>query len=99
VSDVQLLRSRGYAVKSRKSLIVDGLEKIRAALKPAAGRPTLFVHPRCRHLIRALGSYHYAPGGSELPVKDGEHDHLIDALRYHFVNAQSLGEGKRWRRY
>jgi len=73
-------------VRCRPSGIVAGLEMIRAALAPAAGEPTLFVHPRCARLIRALESYHYAPGGSELPVKDGEHDHLIDALRYHYVN-------------
>jgi len=59
---------------------------IRAALKPAAGKPTLFIHERCARLIKAMRSYHYAEGGSELPVKDGEHDHLVDALRYWFVN-------------
>jgi hypothetical protein len=77
-SNVQLLRSRAYTVRTRHSQIQDGLELIRAALKPAAGKATLFVHKRCERLIKALRSYHYAPGGSELPVKDGEHDHLID---------------------
>jgi len=38
-------------------------------------------------LIRALQHYRYPDAGGELPLKDGEHDHLIDALRYHFVNA------------
>jgi hypothetical protein len=59
----------------------------------------LFVHPRCVRLIKALRSYRYAAGGSELPVKDGEHDHLIDALRYHYMNVGSLAESQRWRRY
>ncbi|MGB7158133.1 MAG: hypothetical protein WBD40_08710 [Tepidisphaeraceae bacterium] len=90
-SNVKLLRSRGYGVRTRKSAIVDGLEMIRAALKPASGKPTLFIHARCQRLIKAMRSYHYAPGGSELPVKDGEHDHLIDALRYWFVN-RTMGE-------
>ncbi len=85
-SNVQLLRSRGYTVKTHHSRIVDGLEMIRAALKPAAGKPTLFIHERCERLIKAMRSYHYAEGGSELPVKDGVHDHPIDALRYWFVN-------------
>ena len=85
-SNVQVLRSRGYSVRTRHSRIVDGLEMIRAALKPAAGKPTLFIHERCARLIKAMRSYHYAEGGSELPVKDGEHDHLVDALRYWFVN-------------
>lgn len=85
-SDVTCLRDAGYLVKYKSSRIVDGLELIRAALCPAWGRPGLFVHPRCTRLIRALRSYHYAPDGSELPLKDGEHDHLIDALRYFFIN-------------
>ena len=57
----------------------------------AAGKPTLFIHPRCARLIKAMRSYHYAEGGSELPVKDGVHDHLIDALRYWFINRR-MGE-------
>jgi hypothetical protein len=85
-SNVALLRARGYQVLHRGSRIVDGVELIRAALAPAAGRPRLFIHSRCPRLIAALQGYHYAPGGSELPVKDGEHDHLVDALRYYFVN-------------
>ena len=90
-SNVALLRRRGYTVRTRASRIADGLELIRCALKPAAGVPRLFVAPHCRRLIKALRSYHYPRGGGELPLKDGEHDHLIDALRYYFVNAQTGG--------
>jgi hypothetical protein len=44
------------------------------------------VHPRAvQKLIEAMEKYHYAPGGSEVPVKDGS-DHAVDALRYFFVN-------------
>jgi hypothetical protein len=87
-SDVSCLRKAGYRVKYSASRIVDGLELMRAALCPAWGSSKLFIHPRCQKLIRALRSYRYAPGGSELPLKDGEHDHLIDALRYFFINHQ-----------
>ena len=86
ISNVALLRSHGFKVHYRKSRIVDGLELIRAALRPAAGQPTLFIHPRCTRLIRAMESYRYPDTPSESPLKDGEHDHLIDALRYHYVN-------------
>ncbi len=97
-SNVAFLRREGFVVRHRPSRIVDGLERVRAALRPASGPPTLFVHPRCERLIRALRSYRYPPGGGELPVKDGEHDHLIDALRYHFVNepGASGGAGRRY---
>ena len=85
-SNVQLLRKQ-FTVRCRSSQIVDGVEKIRRALKPAHGGPSLFIHPRCTRLIRALLSYRYE-GQSEVPMKDGVHDHLIDALRYYFVNRE-----------
>ncbi len=86
ISNVQLLRARGYAVRYRASRIADGLELIRRALKPATGPVTLFIHPRCVKLRLALAGYHYAEGQGEIPEKDGQFDHPIDALRYFFVN-------------
>lgn len=88
-SNVMLLRQAGYSVKCRPSGILEGLEMLRRALHPAAGQPTLFIHPRCKRLIRALQSYRYGDDGSELPLKDGQHDHLIDALRYYYINHTS----------
>jgi hypothetical protein len=87
-SNVMMLKRAGYRVRYRATKIVDGLEKVRAALRPAAGRPRLFVHPRCGRLIAAMKGYRYADGDvvSELPIKDGQHDHLIDALRYFMMN-------------
>jgi hypothetical protein len=95
VSNVQILRRHGYYVVSRQSAILDGIERIRAALRPAVGDPRLFIHPRCRRLIEAMEGYRFPPGQSELPLKDGTHDHPVDALRYFFVNAtrqQPAGE-------
>lgn len=86
VSNLAILRRAGYAVRCRPSRIVDGIELVRAALRPASGEPRLFIHPRCKRLIEAMRQYHYPDAGGELPVKDGIHDHLTDALRYHFVN-------------
>jgi hypothetical protein len=85
-SNVALLRRRGYSVRTRRSRILEGIEQIRLALKPAAGETMLFIDPKCVNLIKALRGYHYREGGGEVPHKDGEHDHLIDALRYHYVN-------------
>ncbi|MEO6436538.1 MAG: hypothetical protein ABIP55_12375 [Tepidisphaeraceae bacterium] len=97
-SNIALLRRRGYFVRARHTPIVEGIEQIRFALRPAAGEVRLFISPRCVRLIRAMQSYHYGKGGSELPLKDGEHDHLIDALRYHFVN-RGRGEVRGGRSY
>ena len=90
-SNVELLRREGFVVVSSASRIVDGIELVRGALAPAVGPPTLFVHPRCTRLVRALQCYRYPDPPSEIPLKDGEHDHLIDALRYHFIARSRRG--------
>jgi hypothetical protein len=76
-SSVAVLRRAGFRVRHRRSRVVDGLEEIRTALRPAAEstvgapaggraglipppRPRLFIHPRCRRLIRAMQAYRYA---------------------------------------
>jgi len=85
----ELLAAAGIPCTWRRSTIAEGIELIRSALAPAAGEPKLLIHPRCRALIDAFGEYHYPPPGStadpDKPVKDGP-DHVIDALRYFFVN-------------
>jgi hypothetical protein len=95
-SNIQLLRKAGYSVRARYSRIGDGLELIRRALRTAHGPPRLFIHPRCTRLIKAMQAYRYGEG-TETPIKDGVHDHLIDAVRYHFVN--SVDERVRTRAY
>lgn len=85
----ELLRAAGIPSTCRASTIAEGLELLRAALAPACGDASLAIDPRCKLLIGAFQTYHYPPpaagGESEKPAKDGP-DHLIDALRYFFVN-------------
>jgi hypothetical protein len=85
VSCVQRLRGAGFKVACRGSQIQDGLEMIRAGLCSGTGETTLFIHPRCKKLVQAMRTYRYGEGRAETPVKDGA-DHLVDALRYYFVN-------------
>jgi hypothetical protein len=85
-SNIDLLKERGFRVRSSASHIADGIELVRAALRTASGTTRLFIHPRCVQLIQALRSYRYKNEFSELPDKDGTSDHPIDALRYFFVN-------------
>jgi hypothetical protein len=86
LSNIQLLRRRGYIVRTRGSRIIDGLEHIRTALRSGDGRSRLTIHPRCKKLIAAFQSYRYGKHGGESPFKDGTHDHPIDALRYYYIN-------------
>ena len=88
-SSIKELASMGIGVRVRRSGITEGIEKIRAALRSGDGQNRLVIDPRCRRLIEAMRCYHYPAGGkypSELPEKDGVHDHPIDALRYFFAN-------------
>ena len=90
-SAVRELRSLGIATKYRRSTILEGIELIRRAIRSGAGKSSLVISPNCPRLIEALRCYHYPDAsqtGSELPCKDGVHDHPIDALRYFFINRQ-----------
>jgi len=86
----QELAALGIPTRCRASRVLDGVEMIRCYLSPAAGDVKLVVSHRCEQLIRAFESLHYERLGngrlSEVPSKDGVNDHVIDALRYFFVN-------------
>ncbi len=89
-SAVKELRTFGIAIKYRRSLIAEGIELIRRAIRAGDGTSSFIISPRCTRLIEAMQCYHYPETSSgratELPLKDGLYDHPIDALRYFFVN-------------
>ncbi len=85
-SEVRELAVAGIRCKCRKSGIMGGIEKVRAALRAGDGQSRLVIDPKCTQLIEAMRCYHYPDSGGELPEKDGVYDHPIDALRYFFVN-------------
>lgn len=95
-SVVRELRAFGIPTRWRRSGIVEGIELIRRAIRSGDGKSRLVVSPRCQRLIEALRCYHYPESpsgrGAEIPVKDGVHDHPIDALRYFFVNYRRSGK-------
>jgi hypothetical protein len=67
------------------TLKVDELALVEALLRAADGRVRLTLHPRCRHLIRALQTYQRAKRGTELLEKPKDEQHetgedLIDPL-------------------
>jgi hypothetical protein len=94
ISSEALLRNAGIAVKSRPMKIEEGIAALNRLIEPHEtwGRPTpaprFFVDPRCANLIDALSNYEMKEGK---PVKDGEHDHLIDALRYAVAGHDGTG--------
>jgi hypothetical protein len=86
-SDLSVLRDAGWHVRARGSRIVEGVELIRRLLYPADGSPPrLRIDPRCTTLLAAMRGYRYRAEGGETPLKDGVHDHVVDALRYAVVH-------------
>lgn len=94
-SNVALLKKEGFNVHSKRMGLIDSIELMRAALKNGMNEARLFIHPRCKQLIRALRAYKYPDIGGELPIKDGVHDHLVDALRYLLINLDRRPAGSR----
>jgi hypothetical protein len=81
-SDLDLLRKSGCTVRASAQRIEPGLRHIETLLAPAVGPPRLRIHPRCTRLIAAFLGYRRSAHGTGEPLKDGHHDHPLDALRY-----------------
>jgi hypothetical protein len=60
--------------------IEEGVAEMAELVSPAEGGARLLVDPRCVRVIAALEGYRRGADGA--PVKDGVHDHVVDALRY-----------------
>ncbi len=90
-TDVRVLEEAGFAVKCRGMVVEEGLGVIEGLLMPAAGGERLWVDPKCVRLIAALEGYRRGVDGK--PVKDGVHDHLVDALRYGLVEEVRVRKG------
>lgn len=93
LSDIQAMRHAGLVVKHRKMGVADGVELVRARLKPASGPARLLIHSRCGRLIESLQTYRYPSDRPEsvTPIKDGS-DHAVDALRYLIQNLDAAYE-------
>lgn len=67
--------------------VVVGVQRLQARIKDATGKPHLFIARECKWLLTCIENYCYPDPkvGHELkeePIKDGLHDHALDALRY-----------------
>jgi len=96
---VDILRNNGIdRIHTVGGLIVRGVFAVRAAVCDATGAPHLFIDPQCKKLIDDFRGYHYpekASGSrSELPEKDGIHDHTMDAIRYLVIALEK--EKRKW---
>ena len=90
ISPVDYLRGKGFKVISKGTLVSPGLSLVRAYVANAYGERRLFVTKRCKWAIKSFYGYSYKLGAHQLileePLKDNVHDHMMDAIRYFFVN-------------
>jgi len=101
-SAIRTLISRGVTrVGVYSGQIADGVHTLRSKLRTADGEIKLKISPSCRRLIDDFAGYQYPAdsdgnASSELPDKDGVHDHTMDALRYMIDFIAPLSDTK-WR--
>jgi hypothetical protein len=95
-SDIDVFRSKGipcrYTLSPWAREVRNGINMVRAALRPAAGKPRLYISGRCKQMIRAFESYKLRKVNGEWvdePVKPQEFDHGADAYRYYTINRNS----------
>lgn len=82
-TDHNILRKSGFTVSSPRApwKIRDKITCVNTALLDASGTRRLFIHPRCKELIKSLRTLTYAPN-TGLPNKNLGVDHAFDALGY-----------------
>jgi len=82
-TDFSILAAHGFRVLSPPSapLVVDRVNEANAMFKNAKGERRLFIHPRCKTLIKCLDGLTYKEDTSQ-PDKSLGLDHLPDALGY-----------------
>lgn len=89
LADHNLVCSPGY------NNVSEGIKGVRHYICDGQGVRSLYVHPRCVHLIRTLRQYRYSDtpdtGGDLKPVK--EDDDPCDALRYGIATTRMWNHG------
>ena len=95
-SDVEIFAHEGlpcrYVLSPWAREVRNGINLVRAALKPACGRPRLTIAATCTQLIAAMEQYRLRRVNGQYvdePIKPQPCDHPMDALRYYFVNRQA----------
>jgi hypothetical protein len=98
-TDHSILRKSGFTVSSPRApwKIRDKINAVNMGLLDATGRRRIFIHPRCKELIKSLRTLTYAPN-TGLPNKNLGVDHAFDALGYlclqtfNLAKPESLGK-------
>ena len=88
-SSIKVLSDMGIRLRYRREDVEPGLQKMSEGLVQwREGRPIFQLNPmKCPHLAEAMrGGYRRNPKG--MLIKDGTHDHPVDATRYAYQGLQ-----------
>ncbi len=111
LGDVQVFRRKGISPLSHKTdkisrSIPSGIDLVRSYLENAEGNARLFIADTCKGIIADFENYRYPEKKEDRklkdePLKDGYHDHGMDAVRYFFTNRfpirkREVTEMQRW---
>src|SRR5262245_1949839 len=91
-SSVKVLMAYGLKPRWRMQEIEEGIKYMREEqVKLQEGRPHFMLNPvKCPHLAAACrGGYQRDKQGK--PIKDGTHDHPVDAARYAIMGVKAVG--------
>lgn len=82
-TDFTIIRSYGFKIiaPNKAPLVVDRINEVNAMCENASGVRRLFIHPRCKKLIKCLDGLTYKEGTSQPDKKLGL-DHFPDGLGY-----------------
>ena len=82
-TDISILQNAGFTVQVRNAHtpIRDRVNSVNSKLCSADGIRSLFIDPKCKQIVNSLEKMVYKPGTSIIE-KDGELDHMADAVGY-----------------
>ena len=95
LGDVEIFKRKGIFPRFRKDKVsrsvASGVDLVRSYLENAEGKTRLFVSDKCKGIIEDFENYRYPEKRENQmlkddPLKDGRHDHGMDAVRYFFIN-------------
>ena len=95
LGDAEIFRRNGIGVNYKTDRISrsipSGIDLVRSFFKNAEGKARLFISDKCTNVINDFENYRYPDKREnqrlkEEPLKDGHHDHSMDAIRYFFIN-------------
>ena len=85
ISPVERLLKQEIKLVYRSSEILTGVDLVKSLLKDATGRVSMKFSPNVKRTLYHLHHYRW-DSGIDKPLKDDEHDHAMDALRYMIIN-------------